>query len=143
MIDGFLGFNNIWIKDSEQQKITFATKWGTFYLKRMSFGLSNVVSTFQRVVDHAFGPMINKIILVYLNDIIIFSKDGRDHLGHLKEMFKKCRAFSIYLNAKNSIFIFKEGKLLGHVVSKQAMVIEPKSVLTIRNTPLPSNKKAI
>jgi len=80
---------------------------------------------------------------VYLDDIIIFSKDRRDHLELLKEIFEKCRAFSISLNTKKYIFIVKEDKFLGHVVSKQGMSIKPEGVLAIRNIPLPSNKKAI
>jgi len=58
-------------------------------------------------------------------------------------MFEKCRALGISLNAKKSIFIIKEGKLLGHVVSKQVMVIEPKRVFAIRNISFLSNKKVL
>jgi len=55
MIDGYLGFNQIWVKNEDQFKTTFTTKWGTFTFQRMPFGLSNVGATFQRAMDHPFG----------------------------------------------------------------------------------------
>lgn len=84
MIDGYSGFNQIWVKDEDQFKTAFTSKWGTIAFQRMPFGLFNVGVTFQRAMDHAFGDFINKIILVYLDDIIVFSKSRKDHLNHLR-----------------------------------------------------------
>lgn len=84
MFNGFLGFNQIQVKDEDQYKTTFTTKWGTFSFQRMPIGLSNFGATFQRAMDHAFGELINKIILIYLYDIIVFSKSRKDHLDHAK-----------------------------------------------------------
>jgi len=77
------------VKDGDQYKTTFTTKWGTFSFQRMPFDLSNVRATFQRAMDHAFCYLINKIILVYLDDIIVFFKSKNDHLEHLRQVFKK------------------------------------------------------
>jgi len=56
----------------------------------MPFGIFNVGATFQRAMNHAFGDLINKIILVYLDDIIVFSKRRKDHIDHLRQVFEKC-----------------------------------------------------
>jgi len=72
MIDGHSGFNHMWVKDVDQYKTAFTTKWGTFAFQRMPFILSNARATFQRAMDHTFGDLINKIILIYLDDITIF-----------------------------------------------------------------------
>jgi len=73
LIDGFSRYNQIWVKNENQFKISFIAKWGTFAFQIMPFGLSNTGATFQRAMDHAFGELVNKILLVYLDDITIFS----------------------------------------------------------------------
>jgi len=98
MIDGYSGFNQIWMKDEYKYKIAFKTKWGISTFKRILFHLSNVGATFQRAMDHAFGELINKTILVYLDDIIVFSKSRKDHLEHIRQVFEKCMKFGISIN---------------------------------------------
>jgi len=80
LLDGFSGYNQVWVKNEDQFKMAFTTKWGTFYFQRMPFGLSNVGETFQRTMDYAFGELVNKTVLVYLDDITIFSHDRSSHV---------------------------------------------------------------
>lgn len=84
LIDGFLGYNQVWFKNEDQFKTTFTTKWGTFSFQRMAFGLSNAEAIFQRAMDHAFGELMNKKLLVYLDDVAIFSHDQNYHVQHLE-----------------------------------------------------------
>ena len=104
MIDGYSGFNQIWMKDEYKYKIAFKTKWGISTFKRILFHLSNVGATFQRTMDHAFGKLINKIIPIYLDDMIVFYKNRSDCLEHLRQVFKKCMEFGISINPKNQFF---------------------------------------
>lgn len=62
------------MKEDDQFKMDFTTKWGTYAYKKMPFGLSNNGATFQRGMDMEFKGLINKIVLVYLDDISVFSK---------------------------------------------------------------------
>ena len=72
-------------------KTTFRTKWGTFTYRRMPFGLINVGETFQRAMDIAFhGLMIGHSVVVYLDDITIFSKKRGGHTFHLRHIFERC-----------------------------------------------------
>jgi len=80
LIDDFLGYNQVWVRNKDKFKIAFTTKWGTFNFQRMPFGLSNTNATFQRAMDHAFGELMNKSLLVYLDDITIFSHDKNLHV---------------------------------------------------------------
>jgi len=104
MIDSYSRFNQIWVKDEDQYKTTFTTKWRTFAFQRIPFGLSNARATFQRAMDHEFGELINKIILVYLDDIILFSKSIKDHLEYLKQVLRKCMKFGILINPKKCFY---------------------------------------
>ena len=90
----------------------------------MPFGLINAGAIFQREMDIAFRGLISKFVVIYLDDITIFSKNRTDHLTHLRRVFEHCRKYGISLNPKKSIFSVTKGKLLGFVVSKQGINID-------------------
>jgi hypothetical protein len=80
MLDGFLGYNQIILKEEDRHKTTFTTPWGTFEYIRMPFGLPNVGATFQRAIDYAFRGLIGKLIEICQDDLTVFSKDGETHI---------------------------------------------------------------
>lgn len=77
----------------------------------MPFGLTNVGSTFQRDMDVMFGELINKVILIYLDDLIVFTKVEDDHFDALESIIKKCQEFGVSLNQKKFIFGLPQGKV--------------------------------
>ena len=77
----------------------------------------NVGATFQRAIDIAFVGEKDKFVVIYLDDITVFSQSDDEHLKHLKQTFLKCRKYGLSLNPKKSHFVVQEGKLLGHLVS--------------------------
>eukprot|EP00253_Pinus_taeda_P021722 PITA_21722 len=80
LLDGFSGYNQVLVAKLDRLKTTFRTKWGTFAYRRMSFGLVNAGTTFQRAMDIAFRGLIRQSIVVYLDDATVFSrKQGRPH----------------------------------------------------------------
>ena len=125
LLDGFSGYNQVLVSKADQLKTTFRTPWGTYAYRKMPFGLINAGATFQREMDIAFRGLIDKFVVIYLDDVTIFSKDRADHLSHLRKVFERCRKYGISLNPKKSVFAVTEGKLLGFVVSKQGINIDP------------------
>jgi hypothetical protein len=111
--------------------------------EKMPFGLMNVGVTFQRAMDIAFIGEKDKFVLIYLDDITVFSSNHELHLHHLKMTFLKCQRYGISLNPKKSNLALKEGKLLGHIVSADGVKIDPKRVEAIKNLSLPRSKKDI
>jgi ribonuclease HI len=83
LLDGFSGYNQVLMSPPDQLKTTFRTPWGTYAYRKMPFGLINVGSTFQRAIDIAFRGLINHSVVVYLDDVTIYSKNKDDHLAHL------------------------------------------------------------
>jgi ribonuclease HI len=142
-IDGFSGYNQIVVHPEDKEKTTFTTPWGTFMYEKMPFSLMNAGATFQRAMDIAFIGEKDKFVLIYLDDIIVFSSSHELHLQHLRKTFLKCRRYGISLNPKKSNFALREGKLLGHIVSEDGVNIDPKRVDAIRNLSLPRSKKDI
>ena len=98
---------------------------------KMPFGLMNARATFQREMDIAFSEEKDKYVVIYLDDITVFSKSDPDHLQHLRKVFVKCRTFGIFLNPKKSHFAMEEGKLLSHIISDRGIKIDPDRVATI------------
>lgn len=126
MLDGFLSYNQVNIDPTDRENTTFTTPWGTFMYARMPFGLSNVGETFQRAMDVSFMGQVNKFVLIYLDDTTVFYESDHKHLKPSIKDFDRCRKFGISLNPKNYLFSIKEGKLLGHIISKEGVVIDPK-----------------
>jgi ribonuclease HI len=143
MIDGFSGYNQIAMNEQDREKTAFTTPWGTFMYDKMPFGLMNAGATFQRAMDIAFVGERDKFIVIYLDDLTVFSKTDEEHLIHLKQTFEKCRRYGLSLNPKKSHFAMQEGKLLGHIVFKNGIKIDPKRVEAIQTISIPRNVKEI
>jgi hypothetical protein len=141
MIDGFYGYHQISVLPEDREKMTFTTPWGTFMYAKMPFGLMNVGEKFQRAMDIAFIGEKDQFMVIYLDDIIVFSRSDKEHCCHLRKVFLKCRRFGLSLNPKKSLFAMKEGKLLGHIVSTEGLRIHPSRVEAIQTLPLPRFKK--
>ncbi len=125
LLDGFSGYNQVEMDLEDRKKTSFITPWGTFMYDKMPFGLINAGATFQRAMDIAFVGERDKFIVIYLDDMTVFSKGDKEHLDHLRQTFAKCRQYGLSLNPKKSFFAMEEGKLLGHIVSKEGVRIDP------------------
>ena len=91
--------------------------------EKMPFGLMNARATFQRAMDISFVGEKDRFMVIYIDDIIVFSISNEEQLHHLKHTFEKCRRYGISLNPKKSHFAMEEGKLLGHIVSPEGIKI--------------------
>lgn len=94
-------------------------------------------------MDYSFVELVNKSLLVYLDDITILSHSRDSHIQHLDQDFIKCKRYGISLNPKKSIFAVDEGKLIGHVISKKGWLIDLDIIEAIDKLSLPSNKKSL
>eukprot|EP00253_Pinus_taeda_P020679 PITA_20679 len=91
LLDGLSGYNQVLVSNGDQLKTTFNTKWGTYAYRKMPFGLINVDITFQRAMDIDFRGLINRSVVVYMDDITLYSYRRRDHIYHLKQIFERCQ----------------------------------------------------
>jgi hypothetical protein len=111
--------------------------------EKIPFGLMNACATFQRAIDIVFIREKDKFMVIYLDDIIVFSKLDDEHLKHLKQTFQKFRRYGVSLNPKKSHFSMHEGNILGHIVSFDGIKIDPKRMNVIHKINIPRLKKAI
>ena len=92
-------------------------------------------------MDIAFAGEIGKFVVIYMDDITVYSRSNREHIHHLEKKFMKCKKFGISLNPKKSNFALEEGKLLGHIISKDGIKIDPDRVSAILKVGEPRSKK--
>jgi hypothetical protein len=79
LLDGFSGYNQVLVEEPDRLKTTFQTKWGTYAYRWMPFSLMNAGDTFQREMDISFKGLIGQIVVVYLDDVTVYSKKWEDH----------------------------------------------------------------
>ena len=143
MLDDFSGYNQVEVEEKDQHKIVFTTPWGTFAYHRMPFRLINVGATFQICMSKNFADIKDRIIVIYLDDLTVFSKRRKDHMEDLRKVLQRCREHGISLNPKKSVFYVTKEKILGHIVSQEGIKIDPDRVEAIQRLSLPSNKTRV
>ncbi|GET02908.1 pol polyprotein [Rhizophagus clarus] len=139
MLDLASGYWQIKVKAEDQEKTAFITKFGTYEFKVMPFGLCNAPATFQRTMDKVLGNLKEKFVMVYLDNIIIYSKTFQEHLQHIEEVFDKIRQANFRLKAEKCHFGAKELQFLGHVVGEEGIKPDPEKIDKIVNYPIPAN----
>ena len=136
--DGFLGYHQIKIHDEDRHNTTFAIEWGSFQYTVMPFGLKNAPTIFSRAVVAVFKEFIHKFLEVYFDDWTIFGLMDK-HVGALRLMLAKYQEHQISLNLKKCIFCVPFGILLGHVVCRQWLMVDPTKISIIVNLPPPTS----
>ena len=124
-------------------KPTFVTQWGTFCYKVMPFGLKNDGVTYQRAMVALFHDIIYHEIEVYIDDMIVRSQTGEEHLDHLQKLFERLKKYKLRLNPNKCTFGARSGKLLGFVVSNKGIEVDPAKVKAIQEIPSPRTEKEV
>lgn len=142
-IDLAKGFHQILVKEEDRSKTAFSTPYGHYEFNRMPFGLKNAPATFQRLINSVLREHINKICVVYLDDILIFSTSFQEHLVNIRKVFKKLREANLKIQINKCKFFSKETLYLGHILTSQGVKPNPSTVDSILKLKLPNTVKAI
>lgn len=137
------GFHQIEMHPDSIPKTAFSVENGKYEFTRMPFGLKNSPSTFQRVMDDVLRDLQNKVALVYMDDVIIFSASLDEHIANLKSVFKKFREYNLKVQLDKSEFLRKEVEFLGHVITADGIKPNPKKIIAIQNFPIPKTVREI
>ncbi|GFR52906.1 hypothetical protein Agub_g15551 [Astrephomene gubernaculifera] len=138
-IDLQQGYNQIRIADSDIPKTAFRTPYGHYEYTVLSFGLVNAPATFQAVMDRTFRQYIDKFVVCYLDDILVYSKTKEEHLEHLRLVFDILRKQQLYAKRSKCHWAQSQVEYLGHIVSVDGVRMDPRKTAAVRDWPVPTN----
>ena len=127
-MDILSGYNQIKLDEADQEKTSFITSQCLFYYKVMSFGLKNVGITYQRLMNKMFAHQIGRNVQVYVDDMLVKSRRGDDHLDDLKETFDTLRSYNMKLNPSKCAFEVMAEKFLRFMVSQRGIEVNPDKI---------------
>jgi hypothetical protein len=136
-------YHLVCIREGDEWKTTFRTKYGSFEWLVMPFGLSNAPGAFQRFMNDIFADMLDVCVVVYLDDILIYSADKTTHHKQVKEVLRRLRKHGLYAKPEKCEFDRETVEYLGYILSPQGLTMAADKVQTIQDWPEPRKVKDI
>ena len=131
------GYHQIRMKLGDEWKTTFKTKFGLYEQLVLPFGLTNAPSTFMHLMNEVLWAFIEKFVVVYFDNILIYSKPISEHLDHLRAVFDVLRTARLFGNLEKSTFYTERVPFLGYVVTPQGIEVDNAKVEAIQSWPMP------
>lgn len=138
-LDLWSGYHHIRMYPPHILKTTFKTHVGHFKYLVMPFGLTNAPSTFQSLMNTIFQPFLRRFVLVFFDDILIYSRNMQEYVLHLQQIFQVLQTHQLYVKMSKCIFGDPTVEYLGHVISKEGVAMNTKKIQTVVDWPLPKN----
>ena len=130
-IDLRSGYHQLKIREQDIPKTTFTTRYGLYEYTVMSFGLTNAPAYFMNLMNKVFMELLDKFVVVFIDDILVYSKNEEEHKEHLRLLLEKLREHQLYAKFSKCEFWLKEVGFLGHVISGEGIAVDPTKVKSV------------
>lgn len=137
------GYHHIIVAEEDIYNTAFRTHRGLYEFKVMPFGLTNAPASFQALMNNVFKDQLRKSVLVFLNDILVYSQTFEAHLKHLEEVLQKMLEHQVFAKMSKCMFRQKQLEYLGHIISDQGVSTDPEKVTAMKEWPIPKTIKQL
>ena len=125
------------MKEEDISKTAFRTRYGHYEFVVMPFGLTNAPAAFMSLMNTIFHQYLDKFIIIFIDDILVYSDNEKDHEEYLRVALQVLRDNRLYAKLSKCDFWIKEVNFLGHIISKQGISVDPAKIQTILEWPTP------
>ena len=127
------------MQESDVPKTAFRTSYGLYEFLVMPFGLTNAPAAFMDLMNRVFQSYLDRFVIVFIDDILIYSKSHVEHGEHLRIVLQTLRTHQLYAKLSKCEFWLNSVSFLGHMISKEGVQVDPKKVEAVSNWPRPTN----
>lgn len=142
-MDCYARYHQVLMDEEDTEKTAFTTPQNTYYYRVMPFDLKNARATYMRAMTAIFHDMMHQEIEVYVDDVIIKSRAQDDHVRDLRKFFEHLRKYDLNLNQAKCTIGVPPGKLLGFIINRRGIELDPTKIKSIRDLPPPRTKKEV
>src|SRR4051794_27264544 len=138
-----LGYHQIQIREQDIPKTAFTTRYGLYEYTVMPFGLTNAPAYFMNMMNKVFMEFLDKFVVIFIDDILVYSKSKEEHEGHLRLILEKLREHKLYAKFSKCEFWLEEVGFLGHVMTKDGAAVDPAKVSAVTEWESPKSVKEV
>ena len=132
-IDLRSGYYQLRMKDVDVPKTVFRTRYGHYEFLVIPFGLTNAPTTFMDLMNRVFRPYVDKLFVVFIDDILVYSKDVQEHEQHMRIVMETLREKNLYAKLSKCDFWLKKVSFLGHIVPVEGIRVDPIKIKDVVN----------
>jgi hypothetical protein len=142
-VDLWSGYHQLKITESDIPKNAFVTRYGQYEFTVMPFGLTNAPAYFMNLMNKVFMEELDKFVIVFIDDILVYSKSVEEHEQHLRVVLGKLRAHKLYAKFSKCEFWLEKISFLGHILTAEGVAVDTGKVETVSNWRQPTNVSEI
>jgi hypothetical protein len=138
-VDLHSGYHQIKTRSEDVPKTAFSTRYGLYEYLVMLFGLTNAPAHFMYLMNSVFMPELDKFVVIFIDDILIYSKSEEEHAQHLRVILQRLRDHQLYAKFNKCAFWLREVSFLGHVISAEGIAVDPSKVQEVLDCKSPKS----
>jgi hypothetical protein len=137
------GYYQLRIKEGDEWKTAFKTRYGHYEYQVMPFGLTNAPASFQNLINDTLRPFLDRFVVAYLDDILIYSDSKEEHDDHVRQVLQKMREAHLFAKAEKCSFYSDHTEYLGFVIDRDGVRMDPEKANAVRDWPVPQNLRQV